>query len=55
MSNQTKRSLALLPFKDAHMRGAYKRMMIEAEVAASIRPKATKSKDVNNMPVNDAV
>lgn len=34
LSKQTKRLLALLPFKDAHQRGAFRRAMIAAEHAA---------------------
>lgn len=39
MSKQTKASLALHKFKDAHARGAWKRAMIEAELSQAIQPK----------------
>lgn len=42
MSKQTKASLALSKFKDAHARGAWKRSMIQAELAAAIQPKREK-------------
>jgi hypothetical protein len=42
MSKQTKTSLALGTFKDAHQRGAWKRTMIEAELCAAIQPKREK-------------
>jgi|688.fasta_scaffold459678_1 hypothetical protein len=38
LSKYAKRLIALLPSRNEHERGAFKRMMIEAEVAASIRP-----------------
>lgn len=44
MSKQTKASLALHKFKDAHARGAWKRAMIEAELSAAIQPKREKSR-----------
>lgn len=44
MSRQTKASLALHSFKDAHARGAWKRAMIEAELTAAIQPKREKSR-----------
>lgn len=39
MSKQTKRFLALLPFKDAHERGAFKRSSIQAQLAAEASSK----------------
>ena len=45
MTKQTKRMLALMPCKDKEMRSQFKRMMIEAEVAAErSRRGALKSK-----------
>ncbi len=44
MSAQTKRSLALGSFKDAHARGEWKRAMIQAELAEAIQPKREKSR-----------
>ena len=44
MSKTTKRMLALLPFKDQDQRSAFKNMMIDAQVAASIVPKIIKGK-----------
>ena len=45
MTKQTKRMLALMPYKDKEMRSQFKRMMIEAEVAAErSRREALKSK-----------
>ena len=44
MSKQTKASLALHKFKDAHARGAWKKAMIEAELAAAIQPKREKGR-----------
>jgi len=42
LTKYAKRLIALLPSKDAHERGAFKRMMIEAQLAASIRPAVNK-------------
>ena len=44
MSKQTKTSLALDKFKDHHARGAWKRAMVEAELASVIQPKREKGK-----------
>jgi hypothetical protein len=44
MSKAVKTGLALHKFKDAHQRGAWKRAMIEAELAAAIKPKADKGR-----------
>jgi hypothetical protein len=38
LSKPTKTKLALGKFKDEHDRGAWKRAMIQAELAASIKP-----------------
>ena len=40
MSKQTKRFLALLPFKDQHERGAFKRSAIDAQLTAEAAAKA---------------
>jgi len=40
MRAQTKRFLALSKFKDAHDRGAFKRMMIDAQLAAEAAARA---------------
>ncbi len=37
--------MALGGFKDAHERGAFKRAMIQAELAAAIRPVSKKDRD----------
>jgi hypothetical protein len=44
MSKQTKASLALGHFKDAHARGAWKRAMIEAELTAAQQPRREKGR-----------
>jgi hypothetical protein len=44
MAKTTKRMLACLPFKDQEQRTAFKHMMIDAQVAASIVPKTIKGK-----------
>jgi hypothetical protein len=44
MSKQTKTSLALHRFKDAHARGQWKRAMIEAELASRIVVKSKKDR-----------
>lgn len=36
MSKQTKRFLALLPFKDQHDRAAFKRSSIQAQLASEV-------------------
>jgi hypothetical protein len=45
MSKQTKRFLALLPFKDQHERAAFKRSSIQAQLAAEqvVRTRSDKS------------
>ena len=49
MAKTTKRMLACLPFKDQEQRTAFKHMMIDAQVAASIVPKTTKDKNLREM------
>lgn len=44
LSKTSKRMLALMQFKDEHDRGAFKRLMIEAEVAQA-RAKLAKMKE----------
>jgi len=44
MSKTTKASLALGNFRDAHDRGAWKRSMIQAELAAAIQPRREKNR-----------
>ena len=44
MSKPLKTSLALSKFKDAHQKGAWKRAMVLAELAALIKPKAEKGR-----------
>ena len=44
MSKATKTSLALGKFKDEHQKGAWKRAMIGAELAALIKPKSEKGR-----------
>lgn len=44
MSKQTKRFLALLPFKDQHERGAFKRSAIQAQLAAEAASRAKMDK-----------
>jgi hypothetical protein len=44
MSKALKTSLALGKFKDEHQKGAWKRAMVLAEIAASIKPKADKGR-----------
>ena len=39
MSKTLKASLALSTFQDPHQKGAWKRAMIQAELAAAIQPK----------------
>lgn len=39
MSKTLKTSLALSGFQDPHLKGAWKRAMIDAELAAAIQPK----------------
>lgn len=45
MTKQTKRFLALLPFKDQHERAAFKRSSIQAQLAAeqAVRMRTDKS------------
>jgi len=43
MSKSLKTSLALSRFQDPHQKGAWKRAMIQAELAALIVPKTVKS------------
>lgn len=42
MSKATKTGLALHKFKDEHNRGAWKRAMIQAELAEKLQPKVSK-------------
>ena len=42
MSKPLKTSLALSNFKDQHLKAQWKRAMIDAEIEASKKPKATK-------------
>jgi len=44
MSKQLKASLALGSFKDVHQKGAWKRAMIEAELAAAQQPRREKTR-----------
>jgi hypothetical protein len=44
MSKPVKTSLALHKFKNEHDRGAWKRSMIQAELAAAIQPKREKNR-----------
>jgi hypothetical protein len=48
MSKTTKASLALSKFKDEHQRGAWKRAMVQAELAAAIQPKREKNRRDNS-------
>jgi hypothetical protein len=48
MSGTTKASLALGTFKDAHQKGAWKRAMIQAELAAQVKPARDKGNRKNN-------
>ena len=45
LSKRTKTVLALGKFKDEHDRGAYKRAMIQAELAAAIKPVGKKDRE----------
>ena len=45
LSKQTKRLLALMPFKDEHQRGEYRRAMIAAEYAAKQVVKSAVKRD----------
>ena len=51
LSKTSKRMLALMPFKDEHERGSFKRLMIEAELAQArakhANAKAKGSKDLD--------
>ena len=49
MAKTTKRLLAMLPFRDNEQRSAFKNMMIDAQVAASIVPKTVKDKNLREM------
>ena len=49
MAKTTKRMLACLPFKDQEQRTAFKHMMIDAQVAASIVPKTVKDKNLREL------
>ena len=49
MAKTTKRMLAMLPFKDQEQRSAFKNMMIDAQVAASIVPKTVKDKNLRGV------
>ena len=51
MAKTTKRMLAMLPFKDQEQRSAFKNMMIDAQVAASIVPKTVKEKHSRELEV----
>ena len=51
MAKTTKRMLACLPFKDNDQRSAFKNMMIDAQVAASIVPKTVKGKNFKESDV----
>jgi hypothetical protein len=51
MAKTTKRMLAMLPFKDQEQRAAFKNMMIDAQVAASIVPKTVKEKHSRSLEV----
>jgi hypothetical protein len=51
MAKTTKRMLAMLPFKDQEQRAAFKNMMIDAQVAASIVPKTVKEKHSRELEV----
>lgn len=44
LTKRNKTMMTLLPFKDAEQRNAFKNMMIDAQVAASIVIKTTKDK-----------
>lgn len=44
MSKTLKASLALSTFQDPHQKGAWKRAMVQAELAAAIQPKREKSR-----------
>ena len=49
MAKTTKRMLAMLPFKDQEQRAAFKNMMIDAQVAASIVPKTSRDKNLREV------
>lgn len=44
MSRTTKYLLAQLPFTDQHLRGAFKAMMIQAQLQSAVRVKAEPKK-----------
>ena len=50
MSKALKTSLALSKFKDEHQKGAWKRAMVGAELAAQIKPKSEKSRRKETTP-----
>lgn len=45
LTKRTKTLLALLAFKDNEQRGAFKRMMIDAQMASAIVVRGSKDKD----------
>lgn len=45
MSKQTKRFLALLPFKDQNERGAFRRSAVQAQLAAEVAAKSKLDKN----------
>ena len=47
MSKQSKRSLALGEWKDKDQRDAWRRMIIQAELAAAVPSRAPRQKDGN--------
>jgi hypothetical protein len=47
LSKQAKRSLALGQWKDKDQRDAWRRMMVQAELAAAVPSRAPKQKDSN--------
>lgn len=48
MTKTTKRALALMPFKDQEQRNAWKRTMIQGELAALVQPKREKNRRENS-------
>lgn len=51
LSKYSKSLVAAGRFKTEDQRSHFRKMMIEAELAASQRPKSQKTRDVNNMPI----
>ena len=52
LTKRNKTLLALLPSKDAHQRGAFKRMMIQAQLQGDVKLKAEPRKQfVTGTPV----